>query len=266
MEKLVLRPSAEFVFLYRDSSFILLKQLAKNFFSLCHRKDVRDAHIVATGLSRNAAPFAECIGGNLGKDVRKALRAEERAGVVGDEIEHHLPLSQHNALHTTTAAETSEGSHTKEFFSLRDERTETVLQTLAESLDLGIVGQTVELAVEEHPFAGTRHIGFGEIGTEVAFDVALRHECRAIHFIGRCRAPCGTDFRLCLIGGGNEFWHFIMEFRHGFGQNLLIGFVAEVGNESALFGSQQVTGTTDIKVLHGNVYAGTEIGKVLDGL
>ena len=57
-----------------------------------------------------------------------------------------------------------------------------------------------------------------------------------------------------------------MEFCHGFGQNLLVGFVAEVGNETALLGSQQVAGTTDVEVLHGNVYAGTEVGKVLDGL
>ena len=182
----------------------------------------------------------------MGKDVRKALCAEEWAGIVGDEIERHLPFPQHNALHTATAAETTEGCNTEEFLSFGDKRTETVLQTLAESLDLGIIGQTVEFAVEEHPLAGTRHIGFGEIGTEVAFDVAFRHECRTVHFIGRCRALCRTDLGVSLIGRCHEFRHLIVQFCHGLGQYLLVGFVSEVGNESALFGSQQVAGTTDV--------------------
>ena len=75
-----------------------------------------------------------------------------------------------------------------------------------------------------------------------------------------------TDFGGFLFGRCCKFRHLIVQFCHGLGQYLLVGFVSEVGNESALFGSQQVTGTTDVEVLHGNVYAGTEIGKVLDGL
>ena len=131
---------------------------------------------------------------------------------------------------------------------------------------MGIIGQTVEFAVEEHPLAGTRHIGFGEIGTEVAFDVAFCHERRTVHLFDRQRTLRRTDFGGFLFGRCSKFRHLIVKFGHGLGQYLLVGFVSEVGNESALFGSKQVTGTTDVKVLHGNVYAGTEIGKVLDDL
>ena len=49
-------------------------------------------------------------------------------------------------------------------------------------------------------------------------------------------------------------------------QNLLVCFIAKIGNETALLGSQHVTGTTDIQVLHGDMDTATQLREVLDGL
>lgn len=56
----------------------------------------------------------------------------------------------------------------------------------------------------------------------------------------------------------------ILEFRHGFGQNLLVGFIAQVGNEPTLLRSEQIACTADVKILHGNVYTRPQVREVLD--
>ena len=53
---------------------------------------------------------------------------------------------------------------------------------------------------------------------------------------------------------------------HCLGKNLLVCLVTEVGNETALLGSQQVAGSANVKVLHGYVHAATELAEALDGL
>ena len=59
---------------------------------------------------------------------------------------------------------------------------------------------------------------------------------------------------------------FGLQFVYGLLQNLLIGFVAEVGDEAALFGPQHVAGSPDVEVLHGDVDAAAQLGEVLDCL
>ena len=56
---------------------------------------------------------------------------------------------------------------------------------------------------------------------------------------------------------GNLRFH--AQFIHGFRQNLLVGFVAHIGNEAALLGTQKVTGSPDIQILHGNVETAAQV-------
>ena len=51
---------------------------------------------------------------------------------------------------------------------------------------------------------------------------------------------------------------FHAEFLHRFGKDLLVGFKAHVGNETALFRSEQVSGPPGIQILHGDVEAAAE--------
>ena len=53
---------------------------------------------------------------------------------------------------------------------------------------------------------------------------------------------------------------------HGLGKNLLVSFVSHVGDETALFSTQKVTGATDVQILHGDIETASEVGKLFDGL
>ncbi len=51
------------------------------------------------------------------------------------------------------------------------------------------------------------------------------------------------------------------QFRHSFLQYLLVGFIAEVGDKSALLRSKKIAGASDVKVLHGNMDSAAEIAE-----
>ena len=58
----------------------------------------------------------------------------------------------------------------------------------------------------------------------------------------------------------------VLQFRHGLGQHFLVRFVTQVGHKSALLRAEQVARPTDVEVLHGDVDARPEVGKIFDGL
>ena len=77
--------------------------------------------------------------------------------------------------------------------------------------------------------------------------------------------PLGDDSLLHVLG--KQFLKLLVaQFLDGLGKYLLIGFVTQIGDETALFGSQKVTGTTDVEVLHGNVYSAAQVAIILNGL
>ena len=49
-------------------------------------------------------------------------------------------------------------------------------------------------------------------------------------------------------------------------ENLLIRLISQVGNKSALFRPQQITGSANIQILHGNMNTASQIAKVLNRL
>ena len=162
---------------------------------------------------------------------------------------------EHHTLGTEVLAQPTQTHHTDEFLGLLGDGTEAVLQATAERLD-GLVGfQPVELAIEQHTLRGTGHEGLGEGHDEVALQLALVHEILAAGDLARSH--------LLL----EEFLEFlVLQFFDSLGKNLLVGLVAEVGDEATLLGTQQVARTADVQILHGNVDAAAEVGEVLDGL
>ena len=58
----------------------------------------------------------------------------------------------------------------------------------------------------------------------------------------------------------------VFEFGNRFGENLLIGLVAQIGHETTLLRTQQIPGTANVKILHGNVDSAAQIREILDGL
>ena len=175
---------------------------------------------------------------------------------VGDEEEGHGTGFQHEAFGTATTTETAQGADAQEFFGFGGKRAETVEQAAAIGFEFVVALQTVEFAIEQHALGGTGHVGFGEIGVEVALDIALRGEISAEGF-GRL---AGEFF-------GEEIGEFVVfEFGNGFGENLLIGLISQIGDETTLLGAQEIAGAADVEILHGDVDAAAEIGKALDGL
>ena len=102
-----------------------------------------------------------------------------------------------------------------------------------------------------------RHVGGREEEFEVGVDGAVAHiECLVAQNL--------RFFRLLCFESIGEFLCF--QFQHRLFQNLLIGFVAQVGNKAALFGAQQIAGAANVEVLHSDLNAGAEVGKTLNGI
>ena len=55
-----------------------------------------------------------------------------------------------------------------------------------------------------------------------------------------------------------------LELSDSFGEDLLIGLVAHVGDETTLLGTEYVARTTLVEVLQGNAYATAQIAEALD--
>ena len=53
---------------------------------------------------------------------------------------------------------------------------------------------------------------------------------------------------------------------HSFRQYLLISFITQIGDKSTLFGSQHITRTANVQILHGNMNTTTQITEILDRL
>jgi hypothetical protein len=50
-------------------------------------------------------------------------------------------------------------------------------------------------------------------------------------------------------------WFFISNFYYRLLQYLDVGLVTQVSDKTALLGTQQITSTTDVKILHGDMNA-----------
>ena len=152
-------------------------------------------------------------------------------------------------------AKTAKGDNPQQVFCLLRQRAETVYHTLAEPLHILVALHPVQFAVEKHALAACRHIVLAEVHRQVAIELAIIYHLRTLH-----------DVTLAHLFGIEFVELFVAQFGDSLRENLLIGLVAEVGDEAALFGTQQIAGAADVEVLHGNVDATAQVAEVLDGL
>ena len=117
-------------------------------------------------------------------------------------------------------------------------------------------GEAIEFAVEAHALRAAGHILFGEERLDVALHVGFRHKLLATQ----------PAFLVAVFVGKEVVELVFLEFCHRLVEYLLVGFIAEVGDEAALFRSQHIARTTDVEVLHGDVDAAAEVAEVLHRL
>ena len=117
-------------------------------------------------------------------------------------------------------------------------RAEAVLYLSGDAVYFAVVGEGVQHLVEADLFGRNVYVIVRDEGGLVGFDGAVLNE--------------ETVPELGYSG-------FDAKFLHGLGKDFLIGFVAHVGDEAALFGPKEVAGAADVEVLHGNVEAAAKV-------
>ena len=116
------------------------------------------------------------------------------------------------------------------------QRSEAVDHALTEVGELLFVGDSVEFAIEQHAFAAAWDVAFGKISVEVALHVAFIDKLRCID-VERCRYLVVGCISNVGRGGVEVGEFFVLEFRNGLRKDFLIRFVAQVCDETALFGT-----------------------------
>ena len=185
--------------------------------------------------------------------------SERRRLIVGSvffahEVDVHLALLEHHLFDAEGACNASQANYSNQLEGFVRYAAETVFKALAEFHHVGFSFHVVKLLIEADAFAFLRDVIGRQHQLEVGVDNAVRHVCGVVVGV-RCLAVAESVGK--LFGG---------EFQHGFFEHFLIGFVAQVGNESALFGTEQVAGAAYVEVLHGNVNAAAQVGEAFDGL
>ena len=170
--------------------------------------------------------------------------------VARHEVQVHLALLKHYFLYAECPCYAAQRHHENQFHRLVRDFAETVLYALAERFHVFLPLHIVEFLIQQYAFAFLRN----ECGREQYFEVALD-----------CAVRCIRLVILLLVGESlGEFLRF--QFQHGFFQNLLVGLVAEVGDESALLRAEQVARAAYVEVLHRYVDSAAEVGEAFYGL
>ena len=128
---------------------------------------------------------------------------------------------------------------------------EAVFKLAAELHHVGFALHVVELLIQAYSLTLLRHIGCRKQKLHVALYGAVGH---ILWLIGVALCHCIVEGVGELLGA--QLKHCLLEYS-------LVGFIAQVGNEAALFGSEQVAGSAYVEVLHGYVYAAAKLRKTL---
>ena len=101
------------------------------------------AEVALTGIIRHIMEYAA-----------KGIALEVGAIIARHEVEVHLLLLEHNLLDAKLLTSHAEGHHEDKLFADGRDRTKTVNQALAIGIELkielGAIGQIVELTIEQH--------------------------------------------------------------------------------------------------------------------
>ena len=164
-------------------------------------------------------------------------------------------MPEHDFFASEPFAKTAQRNHLQQFFTLLGHSPETVDQVVAVTCQVVVVADIVEFTIQQHTLAAARHILFGQIHLKVALYGTVFHKvvARQLH----------TLCHLLLIHVAELI---VFQFGDRLTENLLIGFITQVLHESALLRPEQIAGTTDVEVLHGEIESAAQFGKSLQGL
>ena len=218
-----------------------------------HRTHLLNHHRTAAVSLTQVAAMG--IHGSVCDALPESLALEISTLLVLHEIKHHAPGLEEYLFCTEALAETTERHYTNQFLALLRNLSETVFHTQAECLHVFIALQTVQFAIEEHALATAGYIIVGKRHLQIALQRALVHKVLTAQVVP---LPNFLGIEVAEL--------IILQFLHGLGQDFLIGFISQIGDETALLGPQQVARPTDVQVLHGDVDTRTEGAEILDGL
>ena len=185
-------------------------------------------------------------------DVAKRLALIVGAVRLRDKLHAHRALLEDDLLTTLVFAQPAKGYHLHELLALRRHWTKAVGEPLTVSCQVIIGLDVVELTVKQHALTAARHIGLGEVHLQVALHGAVLDKV------------AGLD-----VFAGFEFFGIeiaellVFQFTDSLVENLLIGLVAQVFHESALFGTQQIARAADVQILHGKIETAAQVGEGL---
>ena len=131
---------------------------------------------------------------------------------------------------------------------------ETVGQLMAEAVNILVLGHGVELPVKLHSLRDARDVVVGQERLVVDRDLSVCHELGQSVILSHIIAR----EKFLELGG--------FKLNDGLGEHLLVGLVAHVCYEARLLSPEDVSSTADVKVLHGDIEARAEVGKLLDNL
>ena len=173
------------------------------------------------------------------EESAEGLRGVVRTGGVGDEVETHRATLEYDLLDAEVMAETAQARDEDEFFGLWGKGTEAVTQSGGEVLKLLVFAEAVQLTVEEDALAIRGYVLVGEGKLEVT--LYLRLDDEAVGELATVTLLIVVGIDVCELIG--------LELSDSFGEDLLIGLVAHVGDEATLLGAEDVARTTLVKVL-----------------
>lgn len=136
--------------------------------------------------------------------------------LVGDEETAHLATLEDDLLEADLTAQLAEGDHAEEFLSLGRDRSEAVNHALTVGFDFLLGGEAVELLIESDTLRALRDVALAEADVEVRVEGAFVGDVLAIL---QLVAEEGAE----LVG---------LEVLDGLLEDLLVGFVAEFGDEA----------------------------------
>lgn len=179
--------------------------------------------------------------------------SEHRTLIVGyigviDEIDIHDVLFQRHFFDSELSGKAPEARNAQEFGRYMRNLSEAVDQPLLEFEQVFLALYRIEFLIKRYAFTLLRYV----VGRQQQFEIALYYAVGDIFGV----------FALSILVGIKLAEFFVAKLGDRLFQDLLIGLVAQIGDESALLGTEQIAGSADVEVLHCDVDSAPEIGKL----
>ena len=178
----------------------------------------------------------------------EGVRLEVFGTGVAEEVAGEGVLLEQDFLEVELGGGQAQRNGLHQFQRLLGHRAEDVGDLFAEGLELVQVADGLQLFVEAHPLADAADVVGGEEGLDVGLEEALAAE----------NAGVVGHLHLLVVG--------ILHLLDGLGEDFLVHFVADLVDETALVGAEDVARAADVEVAQGNLDAAADVGEILDGL